>query len=94
MYFLIDYHLNILKISSIILKLCCEIIHEGHKVCCDGRNKSCCGIISCPLGCHSLLQLSYRTFRNKASVMYQHSMLLNSKLVIINNVDNRGLIIN
>ena len=50
LYFLVDCHLNILKISSIILKLCCEIMHEGHKVCCDDRNKSCYGIISCPLG--------------------------------------------
>ena len=50
LYFMVDCHLNILKISSTILKLCCEVMHEGHEVCCDDRNKSCYGKISCPLG--------------------------------------------
>ena len=41
---------TVLKISSVILQLCCEIMHEGHKVCCNGRNKLCCDKKSCPLG--------------------------------------------
>ena len=47
-----------------ILKLCCEIMHEVHKVCCNDGNKSCYGKSNwstwMSFVCHSLLQLSHK----------------------------------
>ena len=42
LHFTVDHHINMPTMSYRKASLV-NIIHEGHKVCCDGRNKSCYG---------------------------------------------------